>query len=85
MPSFAQRLLEAEIAHHRADHGTLERTVVLPGAREHVKQLIAVDAPPELIHHHDPIAVAVESQADLARTPGTVSCKSSAPSSRSCR
>ncbi len=40
-------------------------------------QLVAVDQPPEVIHHDQPVAVAVERDADVGPHPATVSCSSS--------
>ena len=46
-------------------------------ARDDVQQLVAVDDAAEVIDHHQTIAVAIERDAGLRRTPGTVSCSSS--------
>ena len=52
--------LQAEVAHHRADHGALQRAVELAGARNHVQELVAIDDAPQMIDHHQPIAIAIE-------------------------
>src|SRR6185436_6589957 len=58
-----QRVLQAEIAHHSADDRPDQLLPPLALASNDVEQLIAVDQPAEVIHHHEAIAVAVESNA----------------------
>ncbi len=56
----AQRQLEPEVAHDRADHRAAQRTAGLRVRGDHVQQLVTVDQPAEVIDHDDPIPVAVE-------------------------
>ena len=49
----------------------------LARARHDVEQLVAIDGAAEVIDHHQPVAVAIERDAGMRRTPGTVSCSSS--------
>ena len=63
--SRCERMLETEVAHHRADHRTLELALVLAGRRQDEQQLVAVDEVALLVGHQDPIAIAVQRNADV--------------------
>ena len=63
--AFAQRHLEAEVAHHRADHRTAQRAGCCGALRDDVEQLVAVDQAAEMINHHQAVAVAIERQPDI--------------------
>ena len=60
-----QRLLEAEIGHQRADHAAAERTAPAVVHRDDVEQLVAVVDAPVAVDHDQPVAVAVERDADV--------------------
>ena len=47
--------------------GPAQRALLLARARDDVQQLVAVDDAPEVIDHHEAVAVAVEREADVAR------------------
>ncbi len=57
--------LETEIAHDRADDGTLEVARGEARFRQDIEQLVAVHGAAQMIHHHQPIAVAVECDAGI--------------------
>ena len=83
--TLGQGMLESQIGHHRADHRTLEHPGLVARHRQYVEQLITIDAAPQGIHHHHPVAVPSSARPTVARTPGTVSCSSSWRSNRSRR
>ncbi len=60
-----QPQLETEIAHQGTHHPTLEATTALEIARDQIEQLVAIHCRPGVIHHQDPITVAVEGDADV--------------------
>ena len=59
----AQRHFESEVAHHRPDHRTLQRSGALARSRDDVDELVAIDDAAKAIDHDEPIAVAVERDA----------------------
>src|SRR5205814_9228431 len=61
----AQRELEPEVRHHRADDRAAQRPRFEPVAREHIEELIAVDEVTALIDHQDAVAVAVERETHM--------------------
>ena len=61
----AQRHLESEVAHHRADDRALQRAVLLARARDDIEQLIAIDDAAEMIDHDQAVAVAIERKPDV--------------------
>ena len=61
----AQRELEPQVAHDRADDGAAQAARLAAVARENVDELIAVDEIAALVDHDDAIAVAVEREADV--------------------
>src|ERR1700692_4565103 len=63
-------MLQPQIAHHGADHGTLEAAPVMSELGQYVEQLIAVHAAPQLIYHHYPVPVSVERHPELRTHPG---------------
>ena len=63
----AQRHLEAEVAHHRPDHGSLEQPGALARGRDDVDELIAVDDAAQAVDHDEPIAIAIERDARRRR------------------
>src|SRR3546814_3766313 len=59
----AQRPLEAEVAHQRADHRPVQATAGLPVAGQHEQQAGAVADHPVAVDEQHPVAVAVEGDA----------------------
>jgi hypothetical protein len=60
-----QRLFEPEIAHEGPDDGPAESSFILPGTGQNVQQLVAIDQAPEVIDHDQPVAVAIQRDADI--------------------
>src|SRR3546814_5882386 len=56
----AQRPLEAEVAHQRADHRPVQGTAGLPVAGQHEQQVVADADHTVAVDEHHPDAVAVE-------------------------
>ena len=58
--------LEAEIGHDRGDDAGLgQAAVLLPGARDHAHQLVAVDLLALLVDDQHPVGIAVEGDAHI--------------------
>jgi hypothetical protein len=64
-PRARERLLDAEVRHHRADDAAAERAAAHRVHRDDVQQLVAVVDAPVAIGHHEPVAVAVERDAEV--------------------
>ena len=60
-----QRLLEAEIRHQRADDAARQRLAPPIIHRDHVEELVAVVGAALAVDHQQPVAVAVERDADV--------------------
>src|SRR5512134_1871658 len=61
----AQRELEPEVAHDRADHRAAQCSSAASVARQDIEDLVAVDETAALVDHDDAVAVAIERQADV--------------------
>ena len=56
---FVQSVLQAEIAHHRADHRPPQGTHLLASRRQNVEHLVTVNEYAIFVRHHDPVAIPV--------------------------
>ena len=63
--SFAERLLQREVAHLGADDALAEIARALAVVRDQVDQLVAVVELAGAVDHHEPVAVAVERDAEV--------------------
>ena len=60
-----ERLLQAEVGHQRADHAPREAAATAVVHRDHVEQLVAVVGAAVAVDHQQPVAVAVERDAEV--------------------
>src|SRR6185312_4643111 len=63
--TLAQRHLQTEVAHHRADHRTSERAAAAARLRNDVEELIAIENAAEVIDHDEADAVAIQREAHV--------------------
>src|SRR5690606_27808907 len=68
--------LQPEVGHHRADHRSLQPPALLPVAREHVEEVVAVAHLALVIDEHDPVTVAIESDAEVGAGVAQPPCQS---------
>ena len=66
----AQRDLQPQIAHHRADDRSTQAARLLQRACDDVQQLVAVDDAPEMIDHDQAIAIAVQGETHVGAHSG---------------
>src|SRR5579862_58026 len=64
-PGLRQRLLQAQVAHERANHTAGEHAAPLVIARDNVQELIAIVETAFAVGHHQTVAVAVERDAEV--------------------
>ena len=70
MPTFPEGNLQTQVAHHGANHRSLQGPRFLTRTRDDVQKLVAVDDPAQVIDHDEAITVAIERESDMGPNAG---------------